>query len=406
LTRSPPQSSPEGEAYKYVLEREPERGAASEVVRARGAATKARQSGICACWILDKSGSAHRSGFSDEAVITSRCATACSTRTSTRRRRTNRQLEYCSDAIEGFFREMTASGRADDVVMYVHSEFGRRVPEKPASHRPTAQVNFVIGNAVKGGCTARRKPSNLVLGDNLENTTDFRDVYATLINGGSVWTAAKVLGRHSPQLDLFRAVSEGERGGHSHQAGPLPARVLEGRPHANQRGRLDLRSRCASPESCGIRRIPRNHSEAADAGSTRGNARSCTTRASRTHACSVRRIGSLDPALNGFPKVVPRRPTAPSGNGVSMGIDAKPSAASAAADLRSLLFYWLRRRCSKRGAGVLVGNRMLQTSHPVEQKMALLWHGHFATHETRCATTARDDAADRSLPSGTRPATS
>ena len=41
----------------------------------------------------------------------------------------DRQLQYCSDAIEGFFQEMQRIGRADDVVMYVHSEFGRRVPE-------------------------------------------------------------------------------------------------------------------------------------------------------------------------------------------------------------------------------------------------------------------------------------
>ena len=96
----------------------------------------------------------------------------------------DRQLEYCSDAIAGFFQEMKRIGRADDVVMYVHSEFGRRVPENTSlgTDHGTAQVNFVIGNAVKGGLYGT-PPSltNLVLGDNLESTTDFRQVYATLI---------------------------------------------------------------------------------------------------------------------------------------------------------------------------------------------------------------------------------
>src|SRR5207244_3681743 len=64
-----------------------------------------------------------------------------------------RQLEYCADAVAGFFHEMQRIGRADDVVMYIHSEFGRRVPENTSlgTDHGTAQVNFVVGNAVKGG---------------------------------------------------------------------------------------------------------------------------------------------------------------------------------------------------------------------------------------------------------------
>ena len=46
--------------------------------------------------------------------------------------------------------------------------------------------------------------SNLVLGDNLENTTDFRDVYATLIERWLGADAAKVLGKRFTTLDMFR----------------------------------------------------------------------------------------------------------------------------------------------------------------------------------------------------------
>src|SRR6478736_1287909 len=110
----------------------------------------------------------------------------------------DRQLEYCSDAIDGFFQEMERIGRADDVVMYVHSEFGRRVPENTSlgTDHGTAQVNFVIGNAVKGGMYGKPPSlSELVLGDNLENTTDFRQVYATLIQGWMGADSATVLGQ-------------------------------------------------------------------------------------------------------------------------------------------------------------------------------------------------------------------
>jgi uncharacterized protein (DUF1501 family) len=120
----------------------------------------------------------------------------------------DRQLEYCSDAIAGFFQEMHRIGRADDVVMYVHSEFGRRVPENTSlgTDHGTAQVNFVIGNAVKGGLYGKAPSlTNLVLGDNLESTVDFRQVYATLIQGWLGADASGVLGQRFDTLPMFRS---------------------------------------------------------------------------------------------------------------------------------------------------------------------------------------------------------
>jgi uncharacterized protein (DUF1501 family) len=117
----------------------------------------------------------------------------------------DRQLQYCSDAIEGFYRELVRIGRADDVVLYVHSEFGRRVPENTSlgTDHGTAQVNFVVGNPVKGGLYGK-PPSltDLVLGDNLESTTDFRRVYATLIDWLGADSAA-VLGRRFESLGFI-----------------------------------------------------------------------------------------------------------------------------------------------------------------------------------------------------------
>jgi uncharacterized protein (DUF1501 family) len=66
-------------------------------------------------------------------------------------------------------------------------------------------VNFVIGNPVKGGLYGT-PPSltNLVLGDNLESTTDFRRVYATLIEEWLGVDATKVLGQKFNSLGMFR----------------------------------------------------------------------------------------------------------------------------------------------------------------------------------------------------------
>jgi uncharacterized protein (DUF1501 family) len=118
----------------------------------------------------------------------------------------DRQLQYCADAIAGFFRELERIGRADDVVLYVHSEFGRRVPENTSlgTDHGTAQVNFVIGNGVEGGLYG--EPPNLaelVLGDNLATTMDFRRVYATLIDEWLGADATQVLGEPFETLGLF-----------------------------------------------------------------------------------------------------------------------------------------------------------------------------------------------------------
>ena len=96
----------------------------------------------------------------------------------------NRQVQYCSDAIWDFFQEMKRIGKEDEVAILVHSEFGRRVPENTnlGTDHGTANCAFVLGGGVKGGqYSTPVSLTDLVYGDNLKYTTDFRNVYATLI---------------------------------------------------------------------------------------------------------------------------------------------------------------------------------------------------------------------------------
>ena len=96
----------------------------------------------------------------------------------------NRQVQYCCDAVWGFFEEMKRLGKQDEVTVFIHSEFGRRVPENTSlgTDHGTANVSFVLGGGVRGGqYGAPPSLTDLVLGDNLQYTTDFRRVYATLI---------------------------------------------------------------------------------------------------------------------------------------------------------------------------------------------------------------------------------
>jgi len=97
-----------------------------------------------------------------------------------------RLLTYASDAVSAFFEDLERIKRADDVVLLVFSEFGRRVPENVnmGTDHGTANLMFVVGNKVKGGQYGK-VPSltELDAGDNLIYTTDFRKVYATVISG-------------------------------------------------------------------------------------------------------------------------------------------------------------------------------------------------------------------------------
>jgi len=97
-----------------------------------------------------------------------------------------RLLTYASDSVAAFMKDMERIGRADDVVVMIFSEFGRRVPENVnlGTDHGTANLMFVAGKQVKGGHYGQIPSlTKLDAGDNLVYTTDFRRVYATMISG-------------------------------------------------------------------------------------------------------------------------------------------------------------------------------------------------------------------------------
>ena len=200
------QHAPVGDAHRYVLEVTRSAAQASEVVRAAWNRYSGRSNPDLRLLDLDKVAALIEADFPTRLYYVPLRGSLFDTHVNQAAPH-DRQLEYCSDAIAGFFQEMHRIGRADDIVMYVHSEFGRRVPENTSlgTDHGTAQVNFVIGNAVKGGLYGKAPSlANLVLGDNLETTVDFRQVYATLIQGWLGADAAGVLGQRFDTLPVFR----------------------------------------------------------------------------------------------------------------------------------------------------------------------------------------------------------
>jgi uncharacterized protein (DUF1501 family) len=112
-------------------------------------------------------------------------------------------LKRVSDGLKAFFDDMQAIGGnalTDRIVVMTFSEFGRRVAENGSpgtagTDHGAASPLFVIGNQVIGGIYGKLPALNDLSSGNLKYHTDFRRVYATLIDR---WLAAP--GAHVPLL--------------------------------------------------------------------------------------------------------------------------------------------------------------------------------------------------------------
>ena len=95
--------------------------------------------------------------------------------------------------------------------------------------------------------------------------------------------------------------------------------------------------------------------------------------------------GLWDETLLRFP---PSRPAATDlaiADGESMGVRVKPDRVNRHMQpVSDRFFYWLRAtQLETRRVGYWWAERMLDTNRPLEEKMALFWHGHFATAENK-----------------------
>jgi uncharacterized protein (DUF1501 family) len=107
-----------------------------------------------------------------------------------------RLLQSLSDGLKAFWDDLVAQGKANDVMIMTWSEFGRRVGENGSNgtDHGTAGPQFIIGNGLKGGHWGDPVNLNDLSQGNLKFTTDFRSVYATVMDGWLGAPAEKLLG--------------------------------------------------------------------------------------------------------------------------------------------------------------------------------------------------------------------
>jgi uncharacterized protein (DUF1501 family) len=95
-----------------------------------------------------------------------------------------RLLNNVAASIQAFYKDLAKKGYADKVTVMCFSEFGRRLAQNNSlgTDHGAAAPMFVAGGAVKGGLFGSY-PSLTDLDDgDVKYTTDFRAVYATLLD--------------------------------------------------------------------------------------------------------------------------------------------------------------------------------------------------------------------------------
>ena len=115
-------------------------------------------------------------------------------------------LGQLSDALTAFQHDLAEQKKADRVVVLVFSEFGRRVDENASrgTDHGAASCLCVVGTPVEGGLVGQY-PSLEQLGDgDLIYNTDFRSVYATLLDGWLGCPSQQVLRGEFPRLDILQ----------------------------------------------------------------------------------------------------------------------------------------------------------------------------------------------------------
>lgn len=94
--------------------------------------------------------------------------------------------------------------------------------------------------------------------------------------------------------------------------------------------------------------------------------------------------GIHDPGLEPFPPSRPAVTDMAKEKGEALGIKVKPSGNRRLQPIVDEFFYWLRASSLETNrVAYWWANRMLTSPRPLEEKMALFWHGHFASNEAK-----------------------
>lgn len=105
-------------------------------------------------------------------------------------------LNQIGTAVASFFEQLKQGGNADRVLLMTFSEFGRRVQENGSkgTDHGAGSCLFVVGPGAKGGAVGDHPSLKDLDNGDLKHHTDFRRLYATLLDGWLGCDSRTVLG--------------------------------------------------------------------------------------------------------------------------------------------------------------------------------------------------------------------
>jgi uncharacterized protein (DUF1501 family) len=116
-------------------------------------------------------------------------------------------LGQVSGAMTAFYRDMAARGHKDRILLMTFSEFGRRAREngsRGTDHGSAAPMLLVGGRVRAGVVGAHPSLTNLPQG-NLQHHTDFRQVYAAVLDTWLGVPSRQVLGQEFTPVQIFKS---------------------------------------------------------------------------------------------------------------------------------------------------------------------------------------------------------
>ncbi len=112
-----------------------------------------------------------------------------------------------SNTVENFFADLRAKGKAENVMLFMFSEFGRRIFDNGSgTDHGAASVAFAVGDQVKGGIYGEypsMERSDHIEGGNLAPTMDFRQVYATIVEDWFGQDSVPVIGGNFEKIPFL-----------------------------------------------------------------------------------------------------------------------------------------------------------------------------------------------------------
>ncbi|MFZ4108398.1 MAG: DUF1501 domain-containing protein [Candidatus Planktophila sp.] len=114
-------------------------------------------------------------------------------------------LGVVSTSLTRFMSQLKSTTRLNDVTVMVYSEFGRRVKGNASqgTDHGTAGPMFIIGEKVKGGFYGDQPSLSKLIDGDLAVTSDFRDVYATVLESVLKSPAEQSLGKWSGRTNFL-----------------------------------------------------------------------------------------------------------------------------------------------------------------------------------------------------------